>query len=363
MADQALRPTGPDEQASATEILRLNKIIRSLVDRAERSASAQGSDFSLFQSTIMLEEQVLNRTAELETALRENEKITRALRKTQVDLVGAARRAGMAEIAVNVLHNVGNVLNSVNVSVALIMSNARASKVDRLARVVQLMNEHAGDLGSFLTEDVKGKKLPGYLEQLAQVLASEQRGIVEELTTLTESVDHVKELIAAQQAHARVSGLLQPVSIHELVEDALRVNSEDFTRHVKVDRNIAPVPELLLDKGRLQLILVNLIRNSGQAMAAVADREPHLTLTVDLVREKTLRIRIADNGAGIAAGSLDRVFAHGFTTRPDSHGFGLHRAAIAAREMDGTLSAHSDGTGTGATFTLELPIEIAEEAP
>jgi hypothetical protein len=122
---------GPDPK---DEIARLNKIIQALMDRAERSANAQGSDFNLFQTTIMLEEQVLSRTAELEAALRENEEVNRVLRKTQADLVAAARSAGMAEIATNVLHNVGNVLNSVNVSAGLILSRVRASKVDGLAR-------------------------------------------------------------------------------------------------------------------------------------------------------------------------------------------------------------------------------------
>lgn len=346
------------------EIARLNKIIQALMDRAERSANAQGSDFNLFQTTIMLEEQVLSRTAELEAALRENEEVNRVLRKTQADLVAAARSAGMAEIATNVLHNVGNVLNSVNVSAGLILSRVRASKVDGLTRTVQLMSEHADDLGTFLASDPKGKMLPGYLVQLAPLLAAEQRAVVDELVALGKSVDHIKEIIAAQQAHAGASGLIEAIRIHEVVEDALRMNAGGLARHqVVMQSDMTRIPELPLDRGRVLQVLMNLVRNARQAMEAVADDRAKLMLDAEIVGDQTLRIRVADTGVGIVPENLTRVFVHGFTTKKDGHGFGLHSAAIAAREMGGTLAVHSDGPGTGATFTLELPIRKAGQTP
>jgi signal transduction histidine kinase len=289
---------------------------------------------------------------------------TRELRQAQSELVATARRAGMAEIATNVLHNVGNVLNSVNVSAGLITSSVRASKVQGLTKAIQMINEHTGDLGAFLTLDSKGKLLPHYLGQLSQVLVTEQQGVVEELTSLTRSVDHIKEIIATQQANAGTSSLVEPAQISDLAEDALRMNMGALTRrHVAVEKAFASLPELPLDKGRILQVLVNLIGNAGQAVEAMTDREPRLTLSIDTSQGgAALRVRVADNGVGIAPGDLTRVFAHGFTTKKGGHGFGLHSAVLAAREMGGTLTAHSDGLGTGATFTLELPIEMAEEA-
>lgn len=359
-----LQRPGAQEPDAQHEIARLNKIIRALMDRAERSANAQGSDFNLFQTTIMLEEQVLSRTAELEAALRENEEVNRVLRKTQADLVGAARSAGMAEIATNVLHNVGNVLNSVNVSAGLILSRVRASKVEGLARAVQLMTAHADDLGTFLASDPKGKMLPGYLVQLAPLLVAEQRAVVDELVALGKSVDHIKEIIAAQQAHAGASGLVEAIRIHEVVEDALRMNAGGLAHHqVVMQGDMARIPELPLDRGRVLQVLMNLVRNARQAMETVADDRAKLMLDAEIVGDQTLRIRVADTGVGIAPENLTRVFVHGFTTKKDGHGFGLHSAANAAREMGGTLAVHSDGPGTGATFTLELPIRKAGETP
>ena len=344
------------EQAAEREIVRLNKIIRALMDRAERSANAQGSDFDLFQTTIMLEELVLSRTAELQAALGENENITQELRQIQSELVATARQAGMAEIATNVLHNVGNVLNSVNVSAELVSRRVRASKAQGLAKAVQLINQHAADLGDFISRDEKGKLLPGYLNQLVEALAAEQQGIAEELEHLTKSVDHIKEIVATQQSYAGTPSMVEAVRVTDLLEDALRMNAGALQRHqVTVIKDFSEVPPLLLDKHRLLLILVNLISNAKQALSAQDNRAHVLTLSVRLLDESNLRICVQDDGEGISAENLTRIFAHGFTTRKDGHGFGLHSCALAAMEMEGRLTARSDGPGQGATFALELP--------
>jgi len=288
----------------------------------------------------------------------------RQIAQVHKQLLEASRLAGMAEVATNVLHNVGNVLNSVNISAALILASLRASKMPGLTRAVQMMAEHTGDLAAFLTSDAKGKMLPGYLQQLVPVLVTEQRDSIEELVALTKNVDHIKEIIAAQQAHAGASSVVETAQIRELVDQALRINAGALVRrYVVVEKDIAPIPELPLDKGRILQILVNLIGNAEQAMESVTDREPRLRLQVDMAPGQRLRIGVTDNGMGIAPEALTRVFAHGFTTKKTGHGFGLHSAVIAAQEMGGTLTAHSDGPGTGATFTLELPIEKPQETP
>ena len=288
------------------------------------------------------------------------EERTRELRQAQSDLLATARQAGMAEIATNVLHNVGNVLNSVNVSTGLVSASVRASKVQGLARAVQMINEHADDLAGFMTSDAKGKMLPGYLTQLSQVLVAEQQGILGELTAMTKSVDHIKEIIATQQAYAGTASLMEPVRIEELVDDALRMNAGALERNrVTVEKEFAPVPVLPLDKGRILQILMNLIGNAKQAMEVVTDRTHRLTLSVSMVQDHTVRVAVADTGEGISAENLTRVFAHGFTTKKEGHGFGLHSAVVAAREMGGALTVHSDGPGAGAVFVLEIPAATA----
>jgi len=284
----------------------------------------------------------------------------RRLIEAQAELVAAARQAGMAEIATNVLHNVGNILNSVNVSADLVSATLRDSKAHGLSRAVQLMTEHADDLGDFLTVDERGKMVPGYLSELAQALAEEQHGMLDELRRLTRSIDHIKEVVATQQSYAVHSGMVEPTQICDLLEDALRLNAELLARsHVTVAREFAPVPVVPLDRARVLQILVNLIGNAGNAMAGRPAGSDRLTLRVAMASDAWLQVQVQDNGEGIPAQNLTRIFAHGFTTRQTGHGFGLHSCALAAAQMGGRLTAHSDGPGQGATFTLELPIESA----
>lgn len=288
------------------------------------------------------------------------EERTRQLRAAQEELVATARRAGMAEIATNVLHNVGNVLNSVNVCAGVVIGQVRASKAQGISRVVRMLDEHAGDFGDFLAHDPKGRLLPDYLAKLAAALAAEQEGMLEELGQLTRSIDHIRDIVATQQSYAGASRLLEAVRVQDLVEDALRMNAGALTRHeVTVVREFAAVPVLALDRHRILQILINLISNAKYAMDGVDGLSRRMTLGIDLVdggEGQRLRLRVADEGEGIPAENLARIFGHGFTTRRNGHGFGLHSAALAAREMGGTLAAASEGPGRGAVFTLELPL-------
>jgi PAS domain S-box-containing protein len=291
----------------------------------------------------------------------ERRRVEADLQLAQRELVAKARQAGMAEIATNVLHNVGNVLNSVNVSASVVTRKMQTSQAAGLAKAVDLIDQHADDLARYLTTDVKGKLLPGYLGKLAQAITAEQQGIVDELGVLTRSVDHIKQIVAMQQSYAGPTKLVEPVHACDLVEDALRMNSGALARQrVTVVRDFAEVPPLPLDRHRVLLILVNLINNAKVAMDARPDRAHELRIGVELAPGRRLRISVADNGEGIAADHLTRVFGHGFTTRKDGHGFGLHSCAIAAGEMGGTLTAHSAGLGQGARFVLELPVKLEE---
>ncbi|QXI16823.1 DAHL domain-containing protein [Pseudomonas hamedanensis] len=292
------------------------------------------------------------------------EERTRELRNAQSELLDAARQAGMAEIATNVLHNVGNVLNSVNISSDLIARKLRSSKTQGLGKAMQLINDHPDDLGVFLSEDAKGKLLPGYLNQLVTAIAQEQQEMADELTQMSKSVDHIKDIVATQQSYAGASSMTEPLYIDQLLEDALRMNAGALTRHhVTVVKAYDDVPQVMGDKHRLLLILINLISNAKYAMSDLSNRPRTMTLGVRTVDERFLEISVKDDGEGIAAENMTRIFAHGFTTRKEGHGFGLHSCALAAIEMNGHLTAHSDGPGTGALFTLQIPlITVTENA-
>ncbi|MEW5698041.1 DAHL domain-containing protein [Pseudomonas synxantha] len=299
-----------------------------------------------------------------ETLEQRVERRTQQLKDAQSELMDSARQAGMAEIATNVLHNVGNVLNSVNISADLVTRTLRNSKAQGLGKAMQLLNEHPDDLATFLKEDAKGKLLPGYLNQLVDAIALEQQGMADELTQLSKSVDHIKDIVSTQQSYAGASSLLEPVDIGALMDDALRMNAGALSRHhVTVVKEYAQVPQILGDKHRLLLIMVNLISNAKYAMTGLSDRPRQMTLTVLPGADDTLKISVKDDGEGIPPENMIRIFTHGFTTRKEGHGFGLHSCALAAVEMNGQLSAHSDGPGRGAVFTLTIPLTHAGTTP
>jgi signal transduction histidine kinase len=284
--------------------------------------------------------------------------------RTHQELLIASRQAGMAEVATSVLHNVGNVLNSVNVSANLVAEKIRKSKIGNIARTAEMIDRHATDLAHFLTQDPKGRQLPQYLGRLSKHLDLEQSAILNELESLRKNVEHIKGIVVMQQNYAKVFGSSEPVKPTELVEDALRMHSGALVRHeVRVVREYDQnVPEITVDKHKLLQILVNLISNAKRACDDSPQPQKLLTVRV-LNGEGRLKISISDNGVGIASENLTRIFNHGFTTRKDGHGFGLHSGALAAKEMGGALLAQSEGTGKGAKFTIELPVEPKNRDP
>ena len=311
-----------------------------------------------------LEAEVQHRTAELRerTALLEKEIEERRQAQQEVErvhrkLLEASRVAGMAEVATGVLHNVGNVLNSVNVSTSMLTERIRASKVGSVGRVVELLKAHDADLASFLISHPKGKQLPRYLDGLSTQLNREQAESLQELTTLHKHVDHIKQIVAMQQNYAKMAGVTTTEDVTQLVEDALRMNELALERHhVSLSRDYQPsLPKITVDRHKVIQILLNLVRNAKYACDAGGSAEKQITLRTRH-HEQQVTISVADNGVGIPVENLDRIFGHGFTTRKNGHGFGLHSGAIAAKEMGGRLSVTSEGPGKGAEFCLDLPV-------
>lgn len=272
------------------------------------------------------------------------------------ELVDASRTAGMAEVATGVLHNVGNVLNSLNVSASVIASGLKQSKAESLAKIGALLRENQADLPRFL-DDPKGKRVPEFIASLARHAAEERQRLLQEVSALQNNIDHIKDIVSMQQTYATMVGVVETLDGVALMEDSLRMNAGALLRHeVRVIRDFQPVPPLLGEKAKILQILVNLIRNAKYACDETGRSDKVLTLRIaPAPAGGRTRLIVQDNGVGIAPENLTRIFGHGFTTRSNGHGFGLHSSANAAREMKGTLSVHSDGPGKGATFTLELP--------
>ena len=309
-----------------------------------------------------LEHRVEERTQELQQQVAAKERARAELSKAQKNLIQASRQAGMADVATGVLHNVGNVLNSVNVSTGLLDERLRRCSVESVARTAALLRQNQDQLGRFLTEDSRGRMLPAYLEKLGKILIQDKHTMQEELDSLGKNVDHIKTIVAMQQSFAKAAGVLEELEPGDLVEDALQINSISLSQHdIEVVRDYQPVPCVLVDRHKVLQILINLISNAKHALKERSS-DRRLVLQIAPTAGDRIRISVSDNGVGIAPENLSRVFSQGFTTRQDGHGFGLHSGANAVRELGGSLSASSEGIGKGATFTLELPVAGAHSA-
>lgn len=286
-----------------------------------------------------------------------NERLLASLEEThsmQRALVDASRKAGMADVATSVLHNVGNVLNSVNVSSSVVAGIARSSRGAGLGRAVALLRSQP-DPGHFLTHDPRGKKLIDYLEGVAGALDGERAKTVDELGALERNIEHIKVIVSMQQSHARVTDTVERVSLRSLVDDAIRIHAASYERHtIDVTKELCEVDELVTDRHKLFQILMNFLTNAGQALKG---REEGRRLVVRTLREgpNLVSLEVEDNGIGIPQENLTKIFAHGFTTKAEGHGFGLHSSANTAAEMGGRIEARSDGPGCGAVFKLVLP--------
>jgi PAS domain S-box-containing protein len=276
------------------------------------------------------------------------------LANTHRELLDVSRKAGMAEVATGVLHNVGNVLNSVNVSATLVANKLRNTKAVNVGRVAALLEEHKGDAAAFLTKDPRGLMIPGYLTLLAESLASEQAELIKEIEGLRTNIEHIKEIVATQQSYGRTSGVIESISVTDVVEDVLRINSGSLLRHdIETVCDFQARPIIASDKHRIMQILINLVRNAKYACDDSGRRDKKITVRVTS-GHGSVKIAIIDNGIGVPGENLERIFNHGFTTRKNGHGFGLHSGALAARDLGGSLHVQSAGTGQGSTFILEL---------
>jgi len=293
----------------------------------------------------------------LATEVSERKRLQADADRAHEQLLVVARQAGMAEVATGILHNVGNVLNSVNVSSTVVMDRLRSSRIEGFEKGVSLLRHNEAELANFLSTE-KGRNLLPYLEQLASHLATNHSATLKELEDLKKNIQHIKDIVAVQQDYARFSGLIEKLQVVDMVEDAIRMTASSREPHrIRLERVFDPrTPMVEADRHKVLQILVNLLNNSQQACDESA--RPDKRIVIDIRPEdQKVKICVSDNGVGIAPENMDRVFSHGFTTRKHGHGFGLHNAALAAKEMGGSMRMASRGVGQGASFTLELPVK------
>lgn len=271
----------------------------------------------------------------------------------------AAMQAGMAEIATNVLHNVGNVLNSVNVSAGFVKEQVQSSSALHIQKISDLLNSNLNNLPQFFEEGQKGTLIPSYISELSKCINQEFNKLTEEIDRLMKKIDSIKEIVSLQQDYASKSDMKQKLKLQELVLDCFLITGlSEGSSVIKLNSNIEISEAISIDRHKLLQILVNLMKNAKDSFNNIERDNKTIKITAKLIEDNVLSISIQDNGCGIDADAKKRIFEHGFTTKQNGHGFGLHSCAIYARNMGGELFFESEGLNMGTTFTLLIPLDM-----
>lgn len=325
-----------------------------LMDTIEKSETELKEKIELLSHS---ESRLEKSNIQLSNEIKDREQAQSVVSELHNKLLLAARNAGMADIITGVLHNVGNILNSIVTSVTFTRERVVNSKAEKLNKLVELLNNHKQDLAEFITQEDKGGKIVEYLSMLSRVWKDENKITLNELSALEKNINNIMSVITTQQSLSSVVSLVEEFTLTDVIEDAITLNKTSADKGgIKIDRDYQFYGKVTLDKVKLLHIIVNLIKNAIEAMNQTDNPYKMLLVRVFKCAEDRFSVDIIDNGVGISEENMKKIFTYGFTTKQNGHGFGLHASILLAKEMDGTISVSSKGEGLGATFTVELPI-------
>jgi signal transduction histidine kinase len=280
------------------------------------------------------------------------------LKQLNQQLINLSRLSGMSEIATSVLHNVGNVLNSVNVSVSFIQDIIKKSEIENLNKLSDLIIQSIKNDPDFFKHNEKGKMIPEYLSDLSKNLLIEYKEINDETINLNKNLEHIRDIVHMQNDVSGISGISEKVNLVEIVDIAIKMScniSECYG--IIIERKFDYNRDIIVNKSKLLQILVNLIRNAKDSLESDV-YNTYKTITIQTKKnpdDDSIVISVQDNGVGILAENINKIFSMKYTNKPRGHGFGLHSSALAANELGGCLSVHSEGEGKGALFQLKIP--------
>lgn len=294
-----------------------------------------------------------------ELALARDE-LTRAnteMQAMQQDLIKTSRLAGRAELAAGVLHNIGNVLNSVNVATSVLQERLQGSRVVQLEKIGTVLSTYLESPEKQSPE--KSEKFETLLKLTATELARERDAMLRETQSLLGKIEHMRTIVDSQQEYARAGGVLELTNVDSVMHEAVDLHMAASTGlpDVELKFELEEIPDFRIDRHRVLQILINLVKNAVQATRAGDAEQKVVRLIAHMAGESNVAIAVNDNGVGIPEENLNKIFSHGFSSKKDGHGFGLHSSALAAKEMGGGLVVKSDGLGQGASFVLTIPFE------
>ncbi|MEX2603689.1 MAG: two-component regulator propeller domain-containing protein, partial [Gracilimonas sp.] len=299
---------------------------------------------------------VAERTSELKEKNKELERVLEDLSETRNELVQKAHKAGMADIAAGVVHNIGNVLNSIGASTSITSEVLKKSKFEGLFKANKMLIDRADNLQQFIVDDPKGKKLIEYYKKLDESIREELETLKQHNQRMEKKVQLINNVITAQQSYASVGLNNEIAKLDVILDDALIIYASSFDKHnISIEKNIQPVAAVSVQKTKLVHVILNILKNAKEAIVGSGMKEG--VITINLYNDGSFVVlEISDNGPGIHHNHLDKIYNHGFTTKKDGHGFGLHSSANYMSEMGGKIKAYNSAGDKGAVFVLSFPV-------
>ncbi|TLY76674.1 MAG: HAMP domain-containing protein, partial [Gammaproteobacteria bacterium] len=302
----------------------------------------------------------LGRTDEIGVLARELDRMVARVAESRTQLVDQSFQAGFAELAKGVLHNLGNAMTPIGVRLASLRERLRAAPSDDAEQAVAELQAGAAD-------SQRGADLQEFLRLACRELAGTVRAAQVDVEVMTRQASAIQTALAEQLHSTRNEHVIEPVRVTELVAQSLEIVPDSCRQRLVVDTDdtLRKLGVVRVARTVLRLILQNLIINAAEAVRDAGKQKGVLRVSAELTREadrQQLHLQFRDDGVGIAAQNLERVFEKGFSTKsPETnHGIGLHWCANAINALGGRIWAASEGPGRGASMHLLVPVAARE---
>ena len=280
----------------------------------------------------------------------------------QKQLVQKAHKAGMADIANYTMHVIGNILNSLKTSIDLLTELHSNSAVNSLIEANTVLKENLDSLEEFMMNDARAKKLIEYYLILGDSFKTDHTSTQKHLKQLREKADSITRVVKTQ--HQSFSGAVDinmeqdPKSI---LDEISTLRKEDLDAGgIKVSKHYTRVPKVVAQRTKLLYAIDLITENAIESLEQTDEGNRNIAFFLE-GNEECVQIVITDTGEGIEAENLTKIFAHGYSSRTDKNGFGLHTCASFIEEMKGKIWAESDGVGKGTSIIISLPAVTGNE--
>jgi sensor domain CHASE-containing protein len=302
----------------------------------------------------------LARTDEIGVLARELDRMVARVAESRTQLVDQSFQAGFAELAKGVLHNLGNAMTPIGVRLANLRERLRAGPSDDAEQAV-------AELQAGTADPQRNADLEEFLRLACRELAGTVRSAQADVEVMTRQASAIQTALAEQLRSTRNEHVIEPVRLTELVAQSLEIVPDSCRQRLVVDTDdtVRQLGVVRVARTVLRLILQNLIINAAEAVRDAGKEKGALRVSAEITREaerQQLHLQFKDDGVGIAAQNLERVFESGFSTKsPETnHGIGLHWCANAINALGGRMWAASEGPGRGASMHLLVPLVARE---